>query len=928
MGSRGFRAVAIGAALALTGFASLSGGAAGAATARTASGVTASLRVSQTSSSTGFSGAGDAIGLGFLVTNTGKAALTGVGVADTIDGASVPVSCASSALLPGAQTTCNASYTTTSGDAANGSVSSSAVASGSDYVPKVVHSPASVLQVPSINSASSPLLATFLPLWAGQGANDYAPFLTNWTDMLYNEGEDIYTPQNWTVSGTSSSGQGVCSQASTPPTTGPVAGVLCVGATTLTGDAYPVIQIAVPTPTVEIPVECQNAWGPPPDVPNTLAFMPCSFTAQVSTNGSTWTNAGSTVTLNPTVVPPNGCPPNPPGFGGMSVPDSAGYCTAFGDLIVPLTSAEQYLQVVQNNTAYPNGCYYIYNPPSTDDNATSCTTPPLQIDVEPTARVQAGVLVNRIIYQPPGAGSSQSFAESQGQSTETDLTFGNSNAGITETNTTLGLDTSLSAGASWATLNFSDSANWTTDTTSTNTTASSNETTDTISTDFGTTMQTPTWKTGASPDSPPWLNDEFDLLVNPQFDVWDFTACTTGTPIAANDSTACPQGSDQLPDTGIAPIAVYANEQVTVAKLVPCVEGKGTFTLSNLVTLTQAECQQIVAQDPFAATGLGLAPTPAGEAPGQATNPAVLLNNQAATPFTAITQQAGASQTLTKDYSNVGTNSYTASSSMETDVSAVESNQISVGVSTHISIGPIFSVDASASFNYGQTNTQGTDLVENYTGTQTFTQSQSFTTQATLTDPHNAISVTPYWDPRYDTFMFQSGQDGNNTTPVISSVAPVTVSLTKALKAGQVLAAGAALPVKALPLPVAQGQQLRLHSGQYLTASKAAAAGATTVHVAAATITTAVAKGAPVGLVGSIKVTGSGFLNGPVAVSFCTNAAKVPACKNGTATTVPYSAAGTTLFATTTLQPGTDVSISVRTQSGSTPGLGTSYTIQ
>jgi hypothetical protein len=442
-------------------------------------------------------------------------------------------------------------------------------------------------------------------------------------------------------------------------------------------------------------------------------------------------------------------------------------------------------------------------------------------------------------------------------------------------------------------------------------------------------MQTPTWKTGTSPNSPPWLNDEFDLLVNPQFAVWDFSVCTDGTAtLTKAGGTTCPKRSAVLPDTGIAPTSVYADQQVTVAQLVPCVEGTGTFTLSNLVTLTQAQCQQLVAQDPFAATGLGLAPTPTGEAPGQATNPAVLLNNQAATPFTAIQQPAGASLTFTKDYSNVGTNSYTASSSMETDLSAVESNQISVGVSTHISIGPLFTVDASASFNYGQTNTQGTDLVENYTGTKTFTQSQMFTTQAALTDPDNAISVTPYWDPRFDTFMFQSGQNGNNTTPVVSSVAPVTVSLTKPLKAGQVLAAGAPLPVSALPLPVAQGQELRLPSGQYLTASKAATAGATTIHVAAATITTAVPEGAPVGLVGSVDVTGSGFLNGPVAVLFCTNAAKVPTCKTGTATTVPYSASGTTLLATTTLKPGTDVSISVQTQSGATPGLGTSYTIQ
>jgi hypothetical protein len=54
----------------------------------------------------------------------------------------------------------------------------------------------------------------------------------------------------------------------------------------------------------------------------------------------------------------------------------------------------------------------------------------------------------------------------------------------------------------------------------------------------------------------------------------------------------------------------------------------------------------------------------------------------------------------------------------------------------------------------------------------------------------------------------------------------------------------------------------------------------------------------------------------------------VPKCKASTASTVPYSAGGATMLATTKLKPGTVASVNVETQSGSTPGLGISYTVQ
>ena len=71
--------------------------------------------------------AGDTIDYSFVVTNTGNVTLTSVAVTDVKVGA---VSCPATTLLPGASTTCTATYTLTQGDIDAGHVANSATARG------------------------------------------------------------------------------------------------------------------------------------------------------------------------------------------------------------------------------------------------------------------------------------------------------------------------------------------------------------------------------------------------------------------------------------------------------------------------------------------------------------------------------------------------------------------------------------------------------------------------------------------------------------------------------------------------------------------------------------------------------------------------------------------------------------------------------
>jgi uncharacterized repeat protein (TIGR01451 family) len=866
-----------------------------------AAGATAAPAISvlQSTSSTGYADAGATVPLGFLVTNTGNATLNSVVVTDTIDSGSVPVTCDQTVLLPQATTTCNATYTATAGDVTAGSIASSAAASGTDYVPTTVTSAPSSLSVPAVNTSATPLLPTTLPIQ--QTLSSVPAAFQPYPDSNNPEDPDAL----WAVQGTECLSDGstcsssntftTCAIGSLPPTqpsSGGIGGVLCLGAGPDSTDEVPVPSIAVPTANVKVPVLC--AW----ESGNFLDDVPCGFQAQISSDGINWTNAGPTQFVDNNPAPD--C-------------SATNFCWDQGSVIIPLTSVVQYARI---ETSGP----------------TSYSGLPIQISVEPTARIQANVLLNRIVYQPPGGGSSQTYGTSTDYMTETNTTYGQTSSSISETNTSNELDENLSVGSSWATLNFSASQSWVNDAKSTNTQSNSTENDDQITTGFGSSLGTneTQWAAdGDSPTIPPWENDELDVLVNPQFAVWDFASCSSGAAsLTEAGGTTCPSGSTTTPSTGIIPTAVSEEQIVNVGNLIPCVEGSGTFTLSGLTTpLTQAECKSLVSQDPFAATALGLVPTPPGQSPGQAVNPALILGDGTAQADNPLSLEAGVPKSWTASQNLQSTYTYTGTSTMETDVTSSEANTFAVGLSVNVGIPDLFNISAGLTYKYGETSTTGQSLIESYTGSNSTTTSQGFNTTASVDDTNSAVTITPYFDPRFDTWMFETGLTGGpasqTPTPTITGATPVSLTLTTAINPGKVKT----IAVVALPLGLSKGQELSLPNGQVLKVKKAVPAGATSVKVKGKKVKIAVPKGGSIGAVGAVLVTGTGLLNGPMGVSACTNSTTVPNCSSGTNVAQVESSGGSSLYADIPEPPGTVVGLVVQSQSGNSPGSGLSYTI-
>lgn len=1029
-----------------------------------AAAATSSLSVVQSTSSTGFDGAGSTIDLGFLVTNTGTTTLSNVAVTDTVGAANVGVTCAQTVLLPGAQTTCNATYATTGADVNAGSVTSAAVARATNAQSVQVQSSASAVTVPYARRATTPFRASRLSFeeptcrpaaynWAAScDAPSYLPFMTG-----------QYRPTNpyadWKVTGSTSTdatGSTTCTTRSVPPTTGPIPGTFCLGGagpeTTFSGAAgttigavtgngaggtlsvastagfpssgrlvvtvtdpgngpvpnptfprsgaswgafttyvtlaytsttatsfqgvtmvpggalvwpeipvyngsngspslwtlaggaavsaqvaggrLPVKRIMVPSSNVVIPVSC--AWSFHYQVNfgfyhNTYG-TPCTFQAQVSTNGVDWRNLAAPVTItNPVSSPAPGQTCTPFDHWGVNGGNNNGGAQ-YGDwtcwsppvdLVVALPAALQYVRIRSQSPAHRG-----------IGGTSTFEGHPIQVNVQPGAAIQANVLVNRIVYQPPGADSSQRFTVDSGTSAMTEVSFGQSDASIREVSNTLGFDVSLSSSYLFWNVNLTTSNSWTNNTRSVQTTASESGRGMTVSTTIGTTLTTPPWPNGSNPSSPPWMNDVFNLLVNPEFALWNFSACTNGASpptyapaTVVGNTTTCPNGFSVEESTGIAPRSVFGSQQVTVAQLVgqpgnSCLNGTAELTLVSGGVLDQEQCRSILAQDPFAAAGLGLRPTPAGQSPGSAVNPATMLDNPDAVALQPISQGPTASgTTLTRTDEQVVTNSYSATSSMETEVTAARTNSISASAGG--GIGPLF--NATATFNWSMTDVSGSSLIQNYTGSESFTQSQAFTAEAVIADADNAVTTTPFLDPRFSTFMFQSGSNGTNASPHVTGVTRANVTLNRALGAGQVLRTGAKLTVLPLPFPLLSGQKLKLPGGQTLVTTAAVPVNATKIPVKPATVRTAVAVGAAVRAVGTAAITASGHSFGPVNVRFCENATTEPSCKRGVNVTTPYLSP--VMYATTTKPTGTRLSVVVTNQAGRTTGTGTAFTV-
>jgi uncharacterized repeat protein (TIGR01451 family) len=101
---------------------------------------TASLSLVKSTTSTGYTAAGQVIPFTYVVTNTGTISLTEVFVTDATTPAdgdtTIDVTCPDTLenLAPEQSETCNGSYTTTAADVTNGSVTNDATASGFDVL--------------------------------------------------------------------------------------------------------------------------------------------------------------------------------------------------------------------------------------------------------------------------------------------------------------------------------------------------------------------------------------------------------------------------------------------------------------------------------------------------------------------------------------------------------------------------------------------------------------------------------------------------------------------------------------------------------------------------------------------------------------------------------------------------------------------------
>jgi hypothetical protein len=749
---------------------------------------------------------------------------------------------------------------------------------------------------------------------------------------------------------------------------------LCLGASNDPAiQAQPVVAIGVPTSNVSMSVGCefnneppskkftrsdgsakgtsnQNAnnssgtEGPPLDGNTTV----CTVQAVTSTDGTNWSPLG-----NPIWLASNN-DPVPIGSGTGQV----------GNLIIPLSQAEQYValkysyglqdsvlgdgagllgnptaslatQQGADNVALIGSNFCIYddfevNPvpgtgydacgyagPSTQGTYGPAVgvTPAVQINVEPTAEVQTNAVVSRIVYQPPGSGSSQTYSESTTNGVETDLSLGQSSSDVSGSNNSLENSISASAGfGDWASVNLSHSTTWDTNTNFTTSSSDATGTGSNVQSTYSQQLTAGARKT-TGPDEPPWMNDEILLLVNPQYGVWDFASCANGeAATSSGDSTSCP-GSNVVGTTGATPLSYASSDPVTVGALLNCAEGDETpptILTGSTVALTQQECDSIIAQDPFAGTALGLIPTPSGQDPGQGVDPGTVLGDAPSVPPSLTVNSSTQGLSYTKTIGESDTN--TTTSTMQSDVTSSVTNTDAISVSAGVKF-PLFSGSLSDTLTYGDTNTSGQTLSETYSGTSTYSQSQSFTASATLTDPNNTIAVAPYWDPRFDSFMFQEG--GPVTSPpTVTSTQTTALTVRSSLPADSTVTSVA---VDSTPLPVTAGQQLQLPSGQVIIASQNTPANSTTLDVQPVTISSALNSGWKLSLIGGVTISGTGFDSGPAQVSFCTNSSTPGASDCSTASSVysPPLSGGQTLYATGPPEPtGTEVYVEVQTEAG------------
>lgn len=424
-------------------------------------------------------------------------------------------------------------------------------------------------------------------------------------------------------------------------------------------------------------------------------------------------------------------------------------------------------------------------------------TPPAIFRVEPTALSQLAVLPYKITYQPPGDNSAASLSVTKATETSTKVSLAQSVADshAEDTSTTLGGSVGGGLG-SFFTANISYSHTWETNEAYIDTRASTTANEDDI-----TAQNETTWNAGPDPDldnpaDPPWMGDTIDLMVHPQFALWDLATCSAGAPAIppGSDTPACPAGSTLIGGTGEEPVGTQnaADAELPISTLLQGLR-QGSLQLPSIynvvdpatgksvpLVLSSQDLRGLIGLDPFAATALGLeTPPPSTDTvpsgPGQAVDPAPLLaapgQTYATSPFWTHGQGSpgkGANFTMAKALSSTAVKSAITdtSSTYDATVTDISVNKESVETGVHIPIIDLFSVNGGATATYTTTRTTGVDAKITYDTTDTTALTVAQSTAVSFNDSKNGIYTNVWLDPRWGTFAFQVLQ------PTVDKITP------------------------------------------------------------------------------------------------------------------------------------------------------------
>ncbi len=190
-----------------------------------------SLALLKTASPSTVTAAGQTITYSFQVTNTGNSTLTGVSAADTAFSGTGPppvVTCPVTTLAPQASTTCTGTYTVTQADIDAGSITDTAIASGTPPTGPAVNSDPSTATVSASTLPSLALLKT-----AGPSMVTAAGRTVTYSFQIANTGNTTLTGVG--VTETAFSGSGAPPVITCPVTTlAPQASTTCTGTYTVT----------------------------------------------------------------------------------------------------------------------------------------------------------------------------------------------------------------------------------------------------------------------------------------------------------------------------------------------------------------------------------------------------------------------------------------------------------------------------------------------------------------------------------------------------------------------------------------------------------------------------------------------------------------------------------------------------------------------